>query len=313
MAESQKTLTALLISEKGTSIGEEISVNPVLSRNPVFIIGSDPRSHLTLSDAQVAPSHAGISLKDNQYMVRAILPKLEVYVNGIPVDRIAALKPGDVIRMGTAALRFTLEERDEELPLTSPQVKPAVLPARAAHVPTAPVPRPVFQTASVAAVTMPSAEPVIYFPATARPTTPARKGGYNLFSIVGVLVTVAVIAGFIGTMLNSSRIAPGSRGTVPIALMGSGDGLTLMMFTADWCPYCRQQRPIVNKLAREYAGDMTVSYIDIDDSGNRRLVQEHDARSIPLIVIMDSRGNVIATYRGLQREDTLRRTIDQAL
>ena len=58
---------------------------------------------------------------------------------------------------------------------------------------------------------------------------------------------------------------------------------------------------------------MEVQYVDIDDVRNRRLVAEYSARSIPLLIIFDRDGQVVATLRGLQREETLRRAIDRAL
>jgi thioredoxin-like negative regulator of GroEL len=77
--------------------------------------------------------------------------------------------------------------------------------------------------------------------------------------------------------------------------------------------YCRQQKPIVNGLEREYDGLLRVRHVNVDDPRNRNLVAEYQASSIPLLIIFDKRGNVVATYRGLTRASVLMEGIDKAL
>lgn len=69
----------------------------------------------------------------------------------------------------------------------------------------------------------------------------------------------------------------------------------------------------MNGLAQQYRGDVYVEYIDVEASGNTGLVQEYNATSIPLIVILDDQGVPVQVFRGLTPEITLRQAIDAAL
>lgn len=69
----------------------------------------------------------------------------------------------------------------------------------------------------------------------------------------------------------------------------------------------------MDRLEREYAGQLTVEYVDIEDRANRRLVSEYQATSIPLTVIFNRNGRIIATFRGLTNEEHLSSAIDRAL
>ena len=37
-------------------------------------------------------------------------------------------------------------------------------------------------------------------------------------------------------------------------------------FYADWCPPCRMMTPVVEKLADEFAGKVTIGKLDVDES-----------------------------------------------
>lgn len=309
MTDSERVLTALLVFETGRTAGEEVSVDAVLSRKPVLLIGSDSRCQLLLLDPHIAPSHAAISFNNESYSIKPTLPRLEVYINDVLLEGVKVLLPGDVIRIGETRLRFVQEERDpDSIPALSVSL-PAPQPAKQA-IPALPaVPAPVLQPAGVAAAVMAPPAEHVYFPPQSQ-----SSGGISAMAVVSSMIVLATIIGFIVVMVGN--VSSGTRGTqaLPATMIQSENGaVTLMMFEASWCTYCRQQRPIVNRLGREYAGDVEVRYVDIDSFRNRRLVSEYNARSIPLIVIMDAQGRTIATFRGLQREETLRRALEQAL
>lgn len=69
----------------------------------------------------------------------------------------------------------------------------------------------------------------------------------------------------------------------------------------------------MNGLAQEYKGDVYVTYIDIDDSSNRALVNQYGATSIPLMVVLNDRGEISSVFRGLTPASLLRAAIDRAL
>ena len=61
-----------------------------------------------------------------------------------------------------------------------------------------------------------------------------------------------------------------------------GAGLSMVDFWAVWCGPCRIVAPIVEQLADEYAGKVTVGKLDVDS--NQRTATQYNVRSIPTIL-----------------------------
>ena len=59
-------------------------------------------------------------------------------------------------------------------------------------------------------------------------------------------------------------------------------GLSMVDFWAVWCGPCRIVAPIVEQLADEYAGKVTVGKLDVDS--NQRTASQYNVRSIPTIL-----------------------------
>lgn len=62
--------------------------------------------------------------------------------------------------------------------------------------------------------------------------------------------------------------------------------LVLVDFFADWCMPCRMMAPIVEELAKEYAGKVLVGKINVDE--NPATADQFQVFSIPTLVIMKS-------------------------
>jgi thioredoxin 1 len=61
-----------------------------------------------------------------------------------------------------------------------------------------------------------------------------------------------------------------------------GAGLSMIDFWAVWCGPCRIVAPIVEVLADEYAGQVTVGKLDVDQ--HQRIATQYNVRSIPTIL-----------------------------
>jgi thioredoxin 1 len=60
-------------------------------------------------------------------------------------------------------------------------------------------------------------------------------------------------------------------------------GLVLVDFWAEWCGPCKAVAPILDELARDYAGKLTVAKVDIDE--NPVTPNEHGVRGIPTMLL----------------------------
>ena len=68
--------------------------------------------------------------------------------------------------------------------------------------------------------------------------------------------------------------------------------------------------PILETLSRELAGTIKVVKVDVDQSPV--IAQRYQARSIPMMLVMDG-GKVVDTVIGAQPKPALRKRIDAAL
>ncbi len=69
--------------------------------------------------------------------------------------------------------------------------------------------------------------------------------------------------------------------TTATELIAARAGVTLVEFTADWCPPCRALAPVLDQLATE-TDDLTVVKVDVDDWPE--FAAEHDAMSMPTLL-----------------------------
>jgi|tagenome__1003787_1003787.scaffolds.fasta_scaffold20951401_2 thioredoxin 1 len=87
-------------------------------------------------------------------------------------------------------------------------------------------------------------------------------------------------------------------------------GLSMVDFWAVWCGPCRIVAPIVEQLADEYAGKVTVGKLDVDS--NQRTASQYNVRSIPTILFFKE-GKVVDQVIGAVPRAALESKIKQHL
>jgi thioredoxin 1 len=97
--------------------------------------------------------------------------------------------------------------------------------------------------------------------------------------------------------------------TFPTEIEG-GRGLSIVDFLAAWCGPCRMVAPILEQLAGEYSGRLTVAKLDVDT--NQQTAMRYNIRSIPSILFFKD-GQHVDTVVGAVPRAMLERKIQEHL
>jgi len=87
-------------------------------------------------------------------------------------------------------------------------------------------------------------------------------------------------------------------------------GVALIDFNAPWCAPCRVQKPILDQLANQYHGIVSIMELNVDQ--HRESAMAFGITSIPTLIIYKD-GKEIERFVGLQSQDTLSKAIEDML
>jgi len=85
---------------------------------------------------------------------------------------------------------------------------------------------------------------------------------------------------------------------------------TLVDFWAPWCGPCRMVGPLVEELAKQYAGKIKVGKMNVDNNANT--AAKYGVRSIPTLILFKA-GKVASQTVGAQPKAELIKFIEKGL
>lgn len=87
-------------------------------------------------------------------------------------------------------------------------------------------------------------------------------------------------------------------------------GVTLVDFYADWCGPCRMVAPIIEELAVELKGQVTIAKLDIDTSQNTTSVRQ--VTSVPTLILFKD-GQEVDRVVGVRDKESLKAMVTAVL
>ncbi len=84
----------------------------------------------------------------------------------------------------------------------------------------------------------------------------------------------------------------------------------LVDFWAEWCGPCKMIAPVLDEIAKEYAGRLIVAKINVDE--NNKTPAQYGIRGIPTLLLFKE-GNLVGTKVGAMTKSQLAEFIDQSI
>ena len=88
------------------------------------------------------------------------------------------------------------------------------------------------------------------------------------------------------------------------------EGVAVVDFWAEWCGPCKMIGPVIDELATEFDGKVTVGKMNVDS--NKDIPMKYGVRSIPTILILKN-GEIVDKHVGVASKQALADKINAQL
>ncbi len=95
-------------------------------------------------------------------------------------------------------------------------------------------------------------------------------------------------------------------------LQASHSRPVLVDFWADWCSPCRVISPILEQLIHDYAGQIALAKLEVDEGGNMKLAGRYQVRGFPTVILFRN-GNELGRFSGAKSKQAIKEFIDNSL
>lgn len=141
-----------------------------------------------------------------------------------------------------------------------------------------------------------------------------KKSRINIVSIIAIsMVVMAGVLAFTPETKNTSGSSANSEKNGNIVTLTdfnfkseTNKGLILVDFWAPWCSPCRRIAPILEEIASEMQGSITIGKLNVDD--HQKYPQQFGIQGIPTMILFKD-GKEVKRFVGLQSKDILKAEI----